>query len=336
MSRRRLQAVKCCQMTNAKAGTGSGGDRCTEACAAIIDATYKIGPWSKDGQHSVEQIMYQFTEMLNAGSDSSVPENASWITNWVSQNSNGAITLQDTVWPSFQDVVNCINRSHIAIGGFDDYASLRLIDGSNPYQWHDPPNLGHVLIIVGYDTETQAVIVHDPLRADPDGQPADYSWASFQAARFHDLVEVYGPMLPVLEGEVSMVPKGPYILYTVGREIQSGTTLQQIADSFGLTVADVKAINPWSAAYNETLSGAIDGAEVKLPGWPQPANAAEIAALQQQVAQLQAQLQQNAATLAALKADTTTVAAALTPLEVQVGSLQGAEAALQDMEKKLG
>jgi hypothetical protein len=187
-------------MSSPKTGTGSGGDRCTEAVGAMIDATYKIGPWSKDGKHTVEQIMYQFTEMLNNGRDVSVPENASWIGNWVRQNSNGQITISDKVWPGFQDVVACIDRGHIAIGGFDDYVSLRLSNGQNPYKWNDPHGLGHVLLIVGYDTDKHVVVVHDPLRADPDGQPADYSWAGFQAAKFHDLSEVHGPPLPLVGG----------------------------------------------------------------------------------------------------------------------------------------
>src|SRR5215468_4677683 len=105
-------------MTHPGDGTGSGGNRCTEAVGAMIDATYKIGAWAKDGQHTVEQIMYQFTEHLNRGSDTSVPENASWISNWVRDNTNGQMTVGDVVWPSFQDVVACVDRGHIAVGGF--------------------------------------------------------------------------------------------------------------------------------------------------------------------------------------------------------------------------
>lgn len=197
MARRRLQAAKCSQMSSPTTGTGQGGDRCSEACGAIIATTYKIGPWLS---LSPEQTMYRLTEMLNNGSDTSAPEDASWIGRWVSAQTNGAITLSDKQWPGFWDVVDCINRGHMAVGGFDDYVSLRLSDGSNPYLWNDPHGLGHVLIIVGYDTDKQTVLVHDPLRADPDGQPADYSWKSFQAASFHDLTEVNGPALPVVEG----------------------------------------------------------------------------------------------------------------------------------------
>jgi hypothetical protein len=149
VGRKVLQAATCSQMTDPTAGTGSGGDRCTEAVGAMIDATYKIGPWAKDGKHTVEQIMYQFTENLNGGKDVSAPENAAWIGSWLSQNSNGQITLGDVVWPSYQAVVDCIDRWHIAIGGFDDYVNLRLSNGQNPYKWNGPHGEGHVLLIVG-------------------------------------------------------------------------------------------------------------------------------------------------------------------------------------------
>src|SRR5215468_5346022 len=110
-------------MTHPGDGTGSGGNRCTEAVGAMIDATYKIGPWAKDGQHTVEQIMFQFTENLNHGSDVSTPKNAVWISNWLSQNANGQMSLSDVVWPKFEDVVASIDRGHIAVGGFDDYVN---------------------------------------------------------------------------------------------------------------------------------------------------------------------------------------------------------------------
>lgn len=88
----------------------------------------------------------------------------------------------------------------------------------------------------------------------------------------------------------AMVPKGPFVWPTVGKEIPAGTTLQQIADSFGLSVSDVKALNNWSASYNETIPGVIDGLEIKLPGYPQPLppdpRDAEIAALKQKLAQI--------------------------------------------------
>lgn len=360
MSRRILRATKCCQMTNAKAGTGSGGDRCTEACGAIIATTYKIGPHAQAGD-SAEQIMYAFTEWLNNGSDNSVPENASWIGDWLRQNSSSQITLGDIVWPGFQDVINCINRGHIAIGGFDDYASLRLVDGSNPYQWTDPPGLGHVLIIVGYDTDKQAVIVHDPLRADPDGQPADYSWTSFQAAKFHDLIEVNGPALPGGRGKPMGVPvgwtddgasltapngvkvSGPFRAYIMEQGWDSYDWPLDAAQHLDSLEEGNPAIGPGTRQDFRLTS--LAWADNPPPQFPALQGQLYIIwlgqdrlALKQQVAQLQAKLQQAGAGLdvPALKADAATVAAALAPLEAQISSLQGAEQAIQDIEKKLG
>src|SRR5690242_13108737 len=106
-------------------GTGSGGDRCTEAVTAMIDATYKIGPLAKAGK-SVESIMYEITEEWNHGSNVSVGENGAKIGDWLKQNTGGKITLGDVQWPGFEQVVACIDRGHVAIGGFDDYVNLRL------------------------------------------------------------------------------------------------------------------------------------------------------------------------------------------------------------------
>lgn len=184
-------------MSNPSQGTGSGGDRCTEANAAMIALTYKgkfKAPWPSNIKTG-EQIMYWFTQMLNKGSNVSALEDAAWINKWFSAQSNGAITLGNIHGPSFQNIIDMVNRGHIGVGGFNNYASLKTIAGTNPYKWTDPQALGHVVIIAGYDTAKQAVIVYDPLRADPSGQPADYSWASFNAAQFSDLSEVNGPQL---------------------------------------------------------------------------------------------------------------------------------------------
>lgn len=265
MSRRVLACAKCSQMSDPFNGKGSGGDRCTEACAAIINVTYKIGPSAQAGA-TPESIMYDFTRWLNNGNINSAPENAIWISDWVSQHSNGAITLADKQWPSFQDVVDCVNRNHIAVGGFDDYAQLKLADGSNPYLWHDPPGLGHVLIIVGYDMNNQTVIVHDPLRADPSGQPADYSWAGFQAARFHDLIEVNGPALPVIGG--SMAPKS-LVWFTFGQGPLAGKGLADVEVDLGISIADLKSIpeNHSFATYGDTAAD-VAGMEIAVPGYP--------------------------------------------------------------------
>jgi hypothetical protein len=354
MSRKVLQAAKCCQMSDSKAGTGSGGDRCTEAVGAMIDATYKIGPWTKDGQHTVEQIMYQFTENLNRGSNTSAPENASWIATWLRDNTGDQMSISDITWPSYQDVVACVDRGHIAIGGFDDYVSLRLADGQNPYKWNDPHGLGHVLLIVGYDSDKQVVVVHDPLRADPGGQPADYSWAGFQAAKFHDLSEVHGTPLPLVEGSEQVgIPDGWH---------DDGTTLQA---PNGVAVVkgfrDWILAHPWDAvdfplAVERTLpsvepgnpsigAGSRQDFRMTSLGWTPSNNVykiwvgQDILALEGQVAQLEAQLKQTpppTVDVAALKADVATIQAALTPLEAQAQPLAAAEQAALDIQKKLG
>jgi hypothetical protein len=355
MSRKVLQAAKCSQMSNPAAGTGSGGDRCTEAVCAMIDATYKIGPWARDGQHTVEQIMYQLTEMLNKGSNTSAPENATWIGNWVRQNTNGQMSVGDKVWPGFQDVVSCIDRGHAAVGGFDDYVNLRLADGQNPYKWNDPHGLGHVLLIVGYDTEKQVVVVHDPLRADPGGQPADYSWAGFQAAKFHDLSEVQGTPLPLVEGSEKVgIPDG---WHDDGKTLMAPNGVPVILgfrewilthpwDPVDLPLAPERTLPSIEPGNPSIGAGSRQDFRMTSLGWTTSKNVYKIwvgqdlKALQARISQLEAQLKQATTTqtvdVSALKADVATIQAALTPLEAQIAPLQAAGQAAQDIQKKLG
>ncbi len=354
VSRKVLQAAKCSQMSNPGEGTGSGGDRCTEAVGAMIDATYKIGPWAKDGKHTVEQIMYQFTENLNHGSDTSAPENAAWIGDWLRQNTGGQMSLGEVTSPSYQDVVACVDRGHIAIGGFNDYVNLRLSNGENPYKWNDPHGLGHVLLIVGYDTEKQVVVVHDPLRADPGGQPADYSWAGFVAAQFHDLCEVQGAALPLAEGSesVSSIPDGWHDDGTTltapnGVVVVKGFrewVLAHAWDAIDLPLAVERTLASVEPGNPSIGAGSRQDFRMTSLGWTTSKNVykiwvgQDIVALEEQVAKLEAQVKGIAATLdvAGLKADMATIQAALTPLEAQAQPLQAAEAAMADMQKKLG
>lgn len=368
MPRKVLQASKCSQMSNPKDGTGSGGDRCSEAVGAMIDATYKIGPWAKDGKHTVEQIMYQFTENLNGGSNESTPKNASWISDWVRDNTNGQMSVGDIQWPSFQDVVACVDRGHIAIGGFDNYINLRLAGGGDPWQWPDDGDYaahnqgeGHVLLIVGYDTAKQVVVVHDPLRADPSGQPADYSWAGFQAAGFHDLCEVHGPALPLAEGSGGPQTEGSESVGIPEGWHDDGTTLTAPNgvvvvkgfrewvlthpwdhDDYPLAVERVlPSIEPGNPSIG---AGSRQDFRMTSLGWTTSRNVykiwvgQDITALQAQVAKLEAQLKETAPTLdlAALKADAAAIQAALKPLEAQAQPLQAAEAAVTDIQQKLG
>lgn len=51
---------------------------------------------------------------------------------------------------------------------------------------------------------------------------------------------------------------------TVGNEVPTGTTLQQIANQFGLSLQQLLALNPWAQPYNPTLPGNINGQVVQV------------------------------------------------------------------------
>lgn len=189
MARKVLPAAKCSQMSNPGSGTGSGGDRCTEATAAMVVETYNVGPL-QGTQHTPEDTMYWFTRMLNKGSNVSALESVSWINNWLVKNTH--LSLGHISRPSFAQIQSVIDQGHLGVGAFGVYENLRLVNGQNPYKWTDHGAVGHVLLIVGYDTSNQAVIVHDPLRADPSGMPADYSYKSMLAAEIESISPVVG------------------------------------------------------------------------------------------------------------------------------------------------
>ncbi len=202
MSRKYLHAAKCSQMSSPKQGQGSGGDRCTEACAAMIDVTYGLGPKARAAKtpEDVEAIMYDLVGVFpgNAlGARVSHLENfgvafPQWLHRW---GYDKIISLKNVHNPSFLTVKEVIDAGHIAVGGFNDYRQLRLANGGNPFAWNpaNEPPAGHVLLIVGYDDNYSggqpSVIVHDPLRG-YDGQPVDYSFASFVKAGFADCTQV--------------------------------------------------------------------------------------------------------------------------------------------------
>ncbi len=217
--------AKCSQMSDPQTGRGSGGNRCTEAVASMIDCTFKIGPHAKAGA-SPEQVMYEFTEWLNGGKDVSQLEPPAWIDLWLTQHSGGQITVQ----PGAADMERAkaiVAAGHIAIIGVRDYRKLRLWDGSNPYAW-DPRKeqaAGHVLLLVGYDDDFEGkgptLIVHDPLRG-LDGMPWDYSPDAVRAAGWDTLAEVQAPALqpaPLTAGD----RLGTYV-------VQAGDTLALIAE----------------------------------------------------------------------------------------------------------
>jgi hypothetical protein len=159
----------------------------------MIDATYHISLDARKGLDP-ETLMRNLAQSFNLGRDVGVPEDVAWIGNWLKEYSKGSVTLSQIAVPMYQDIVECVNRGHVAVGACSDYVNLQLVDGSHPYDWTDPHGLSHIVLIVGYDEDTQAVVVHDPLRG-LAGQPADYSWSSFQAAQFYVLSEVNAPSL---------------------------------------------------------------------------------------------------------------------------------------------
>lgn len=108
---------------------------------------------------------------------------------------------------------------------------------------------------------------------DPNARPACPSpWASYVSIQFSDKYDVpgIGPCdANVWLGEVMAVPQGPFVSYTVGKEIPAGTTLDTLAAQYGISVADIVAVNGWAAPYDPTLPHAIDGHAIQLPGYQQ-------------------------------------------------------------------
>lgn len=200
MSRKYLHAAKCSQMSSPKTGTGTGGDMCTEAVGSMIECTYKLGPKAKAGV-APEEIMHDLTAWIpnNGGNPnrSHLENFGVWFPTWLkTYGYDHILHLAPYATLDFDHIIQIVDKQLLGVAGFNDYVNLRLADGSNPYKWNDPHGLGHVLLIVGYDTDKHTVVVHDPLRADPSGQPADYSWSGFEAAKFASLTEVVGPKLP--------------------------------------------------------------------------------------------------------------------------------------------
>jgi hypothetical protein len=199
MSRIILPGVaRVSQMDHPQQGTGSGGDRCTESVATMIDVTYKIGPSARAGIDP-ERIMYDFTEWLNKGSNVSGLEDPIWIADWVKQHSGGKISVGAIGPASFEDAKACVERGHIAVLQVNDYSQLRTYDNKDPFQWNPVgKHAGHVLLLLGYDDDYQGfgqtLIVNDPLRGIV-GQPCDYSLSSIKAAGLIHLREVNGPPL---------------------------------------------------------------------------------------------------------------------------------------------
>lgn len=167
-------------------GYGSGGNRCTEACNAGI--AWKLNLANVQGRFTYpEDVMFWFTEQRNGGRDVSVPRNGQEVVDWV--NANGG-----KMWgigATYADIVAMVNRGNVGMAGFGDYNKLTKANGQSPYSWHDPDGDGHVLMVVGYNTDVSpnTIFVHDSLLGD-NAQPTEYSWAGFQNAQFNSLAEV--------------------------------------------------------------------------------------------------------------------------------------------------
>lgn len=72
---------------------------------------------------------------------------------------------------------------------------------------------------------------------------------------------------PGFLGPPSPVPSNRFI--TVGKDVPLGTTLQQIATQFGLSMQQLAALNPWAhigqaGGYDTTLAGNIDNLQVNV------------------------------------------------------------------------
>ncbi len=239
-----LNVAKVCQMSDNQsgkptnpnaylAGYGSGGDRCTQSCSEMVIATYqKPQPSVADA----EAAMYKIVEAENSGRDVSVPEAGSTMVSTIKAH-NAALSLTDTKYPSFAAIKACIDRSHMGIVGFNDYNKLMTSENKSPYSWHDPDNLGHVLVVVGYDDVHQWLLVHDPLIGTND-QPMWYTYASFQNAKVADLLEVNGPALNKSQGDSMALPS---TWHDTGTELTNPTTSNVVSGVFREFILD----NSW-------------------------------------------------------------------------------------------
>lgn len=114
---------------------------------------------------------------------------------------------------------------------------------------------------------------------DPNSRPqAPAPWPGYVWLQFSDRLSVPG-MPGSLDANVFLggvpVPLGPFYDVKIGTTpgLPNGTTLTQIADALGISVASLKAIQPkrWADNYDPNFPGAIDGQQVTVPGWQQPA-----------------------------------------------------------------
>lgn len=222
--RKYVAAARCSQMSNPTQGTGSGGNRCSEAVVSMIDCTYRLGPLAKTiGQPGVdpdkvaEQIMFDLTKALNSGSSSGVPEDLQvWFPQWLKNNGfESLVQLQSEIPLTFEHAKEIVDRQHVAVLFIRDFSKLKTFDGQNPYTFPENDHVGHYVLLVGYDDDFidrtgkhwgNTLILNDPLRADPKGMPWDYNYQSVKDSNA-SLSEVSGAALPFMTH--SPIPPAP-------------------------------------------------------------------------------------------------------------------------------
>ena len=241
--------AKCSQMSNPKSGTGQGRDRCTEALAAMIDATYKIGPHAQAGKDP-EALMYEYTEWLNHGSDTSVLEDPAWIAKWVAEHSQAVKLVEGK--PDHASIVQAIAAGHMVMLNVTDYRQLKTFDGHNPYLWPvgNAGKAGHVLLVIGwrdsYLGSGPTLVVQDPLRS-LSGQPWDYSEHSIVEAGADRLWEVDGPSLampkPATPATTHKLAYGETLWELAEKYYGDGSLWREIAAANGIPPGRETALN---------------------------------------------------------------------------------------------
>lgn len=243
-------------MSNPKDGTGQGGDRCVEAVCAMIAATYGIAPDDKKDM-TPQDIMYALTKAWNKGRTVSALEPTSRVDELV----KAAKDIETNHFPGlFANVQQTIDRGHISAAVVSDYRQLRLLGGGNPYHWNPATaqKAGHMVLVVGYG---DGVVVHDPLRSEETGQPAEYSVTSFEEAGWETLVEIAGPRLDTPPPPTEKVHR-----------IQPGETFWSIAErEYGNPhfYSILEQANPEMPPHQLQI-----GAEMIIPPPPEPGSGA--------------------------------------------------------------
>ena len=183
--RKQPEAPTCYQVMENPDGSINGGDRCTEAQNAIVDALFKGSPEARKGM-STHDLMLEFTRLRNHGSIVSSDQPPTMISDWAQ---SVGITVRVVPRPTEEQIRACVDARHYGVLNVADYGQLKTDDGVDPYPFTEPTRPeGHVIGLVGYDDERASYIINDTLRAQ---SPADYSVASITAASCDLLMEFW-------------------------------------------------------------------------------------------------------------------------------------------------